>query len=51
MPALRQIVREAASDDYRFSAILAGIVTSEAFLSATVPGEPDETVARAAVNR
>jgi hypothetical protein len=51
MPAVRQIVREAASDDYRFSAILAGIVTSEAFLSATVPGEPDETVARAAVNR
>jgi mono/diheme cytochrome c family protein len=37
MPAIRRIVRDAAAEDYRFSALLAGIVTSEPFRSATVP--------------
>jgi hypothetical protein len=31
MPAVRRIVREAASDDYRFSAIVLGIVASPQF--------------------
>jgi hypothetical protein len=28
MPAVRQIVRDAAKDDYRFSALVQGIATS-----------------------
>lgn len=32
MPTLRRIVREAASDDYRFHAVILGIVTSDPFL-------------------
>ena len=32
MPTLRRIVREAAEDDYRFQAVIRGIVTSDAFL-------------------
>jgi hypothetical protein len=31
MPAVRQIVTQAARDDYRFSSLVMGIVTSEAF--------------------
>jgi hypothetical protein len=31
MPAARAIVREAAAEDYRFSALVLGVVTSEAF--------------------
>ena len=37
MPAVRKIVRGAARDDYRFSAILTGIVTSEPFLFGKKP--------------
>ena len=39
MPAVRRIVREAARQDYRFSAILAGIVTSDPFLFAAKQAE------------
>jgi hypothetical protein len=31
MPAVRSIVRRAAADDYRFSALIQGIVESDAF--------------------
>jgi mono/diheme cytochrome c family protein len=31
MPAVRRIVREAASDDYRFQSIVVGVVSSDAF--------------------
>jgi Protein of unknown function (DUF1585) len=31
MPTVRAIVKQAAKDNYRFSAILNGIVTSDAF--------------------
>ena len=31
MPQVRAIVRRAAKDDYRLSAIVAGVVTSDAF--------------------
>jgi hypothetical protein len=37
MPAVRAIVRDAAHDEYRFSALLAGIVTSDAFTMARAP--------------
>jgi hypothetical protein len=38
MPAVRRIVRDAAEDDYRFSAIVMGVVESEPFLMRRVPG-------------
>jgi len=37
MPAVRKIVRDAAREDYRFSAIVRGIVESERFLERQVP--------------
>jgi hypothetical protein len=48
MPAVRKIVREAAREDYRFSAILAGIAASEPFLLGTTPDDA-EAEAHAAV--
>ena len=33
MPAVRAVVREAAQADYRFSALVEGIVRSEPFLT------------------
>ena len=51
MPAVRRIVRDAKREDYRFSAILAGIAQSEPFRFSTAPAaDEDETVtAQAAV--
>jgi len=37
MPTVRKIVRDAAKEDYRFSAIVRGIVESERFLERQVP--------------
>jgi hypothetical protein len=37
MPTVRRIVREAAAHDYRFAAIVSGIVTSEPFLMQGTP--------------
>jgi hypothetical protein len=37
MPAVRAIVREAAADDYRFSAVIAGIIASDQFQMMSVP--------------
>ncbi|HEX6995237.1 MAG TPA: DUF1592 domain-containing protein [Gammaproteobacteria bacterium] len=37
MPAVREIVRQAADDDYRFESIVLGIVTSEAFRKREAP--------------
>lgn len=39
MPAVRKIVREAAQDDYRFAAIVKGIINSDQFRKITVPDE------------
>jgi hypothetical protein len=51
MPAVRRIVREAGRENYRFSAILAGIAQSEPFRFSTAPAaDEDETVAAAAQN-
>jgi len=51
MPAVRRIVRDAARDNYRFSAILAGIAQSEPFRFSTTPAadEDDTITAQAAV--
>jgi hypothetical protein len=48
MPAVRTIVREAAREDYRFSAILTGIVLSEPFrMGTTQKAEGEVAQARA----
>jgi hypothetical protein len=39
MPTVRRIVRESAKQNYRFSAIVMGIVTSDPFRMRMVPGE------------
>lgn len=39
MPAVRKIVREAAKDDFRISAIVKGIIASDQFQLMTVPTE------------
>jgi len=37
MPAVREIVRNAAREDYRFSSIVMGIINSDQFRKLTVP--------------
>jgi len=49
MPTVRRIVRDAAADDYRFSALLEGIVTSAPFTMARVPDTADEVELHSAV--
>jgi hypothetical protein len=39
MPAVRKIVRDSAKENYRFSSIVLGVVTSAAFQSQRVPEE------------
>ncbi len=41
MPAVRTILRDAAAQQNRFSAIVMGIVTSDAFMMRTVAARPD----------
>jgi hypothetical protein len=49
MPQVRAIVRDAAGDDFRFAAIVTGIVNSDAFRMQALPhSEPNEVTARAA---
>jgi hypothetical protein len=45
MPLVRQLVRDAAKDDYRFSALVLGIVNSQAFQYDRVPVEKPATQA------
>jgi hypothetical protein len=49
MPLVRKLVRDAASQDYRFSALVLGIVNSQAFLYDKVPEEKSETITASAV--
>ncbi len=42
MPAVRAVVREAAAEDYRFSAIVLGVVESTPFRMRTAPGDDGE---------
>ena len=51
MPAVREIVRDAAREDYRFSAILTGIVTSEPFRMGQTASEEGEVAAQASLQR
>jgi hypothetical protein len=48
MPTVRGIVRSARKDDYRFSAIVAGIVQSDAFTMGKVPPAEDDQSGRVA---
>jgi mono/diheme cytochrome c family protein len=48
MPAVRRIVREAKAENYRFSALLAGIARSEPFRFSTTPGAAEEIATQAA---
>jgi hypothetical protein len=46
MPTVRRIVRDAASDDYRFSELVLGIVNSMQFRKKSyLPTSPTSTVA------
>ncbi len=48
MPAVREVVRRSAADDYRFSSVVMGIVQSVPFTTRDVgEGEPSELSARA----
>jgi hypothetical protein len=49
MPAVRRIVRDAKRDGYRFSAIVLGIIESDAFRTRRMPELPPSMTARAAV--
>ena len=53
MPAVRQIVRDAARDNYRFSSIVMGIVRSAPFQMRMVPraGDVPATAASRQVSR
>ena len=42
MPSIRQIVSDAAKDNYRFSSLVMGVVESEAFLKEKVPAKEAE---------
>ena len=47
MPAVREVVRRSAADDYRFSAVVMGIVQSVPFTTRDVgEGESNELSAR-----
>jgi hypothetical protein len=49
MPAIRAIVRDAARQDYRFAAIVQGVVGSEAFRMSLLPAAPAAPVHTAQV--
>jgi hypothetical protein len=51
MPAVRKVVREAARDNYRFSALLTAIAESEPFRYSTVPGPDNDLETHAAATR
>jgi Protein of unknown function (DUF1585)/Protein of unknown function (DUF1588) len=54
MPTVRDIVRRAARDDYRFSDIVLGVVESAPFLEKHVPasdGKPNQMTTQAALTR
>ena len=46
MPQVRAIVRRAAKDDYRLSAIVSGIVTSDAFRMQAAKVTTNSTILR-----
>jgi hypothetical protein len=48
MPAVRRIVREAAAEDYRFSALVLGIVSSPQFQMKTAPAADGDSLSASA---
>jgi mono/diheme cytochrome c family protein len=48
MPTIRGIVRDLKKDDYRFSALITAIVTSDAFLKTAAPADPKNATVTAA---
>ncbi|MDR2215451.1 MAG: DUF1592 domain-containing protein [Nevskiaceae bacterium] len=50
MPTLRAIVRSAAQDNYRFEALVRGIVTSDAFGKRLLPASEDPAVTQVAAS-
>jgi len=48
MTAVRSIMRQAAADDHRWSALVLGIVNSTPFQMSVAPDNPAATVARVA---
>jgi hypothetical protein len=50
MPAVRKVVRQAAREDYKFSAILTAIAQSEPFRFSTIPGDDGELETHAAAH-
>ena len=44
MPTVRRIVREAAKQDYRFSALVWSIVNTEQFRMRRVPGSVEQPI-------
>jgi len=48
---VRKVVREAARDNYRFSALLTAIAESEPFRYSTVPGPDNDLETHAAATR
>ena len=51
MPAVRAIVRQAAAEDHRFSAVVRAIVMSDRFRMNVVSGETDPDTTTAAARR
>jgi hypothetical protein len=49
MPLVRRLVRDAAGQDFRFSALVLGIVNSQAFLYDKVPEEKSGAISANAV--
>jgi len=50
MPTVRAIVRNAAKDDYRFSALILNVIKSDAFLMDRVPVEKGPSTQKVAAN-
>ena len=48
-PAVRQIVRDAAAEDFRWSSLVLGVVRSTPFQMRRVPGQAEDTARRAAL--
>jgi hypothetical protein len=46
-PVIRRLVRDAAANDYRFSSLVLGVVTSEPFLKRATESMADGVVATA----
>ena len=53
MPTVREIVRNSAADNYRFSTLVMNLVTSDVFQKARMPARPaaQPVIKQAAVTR